>query len=170
MAAETRKVLLTLTIMFGLGFAAFGASPLLHQDHLPQVGQRQWMEGNEGGKSVCIVSTVREGRLVYNLPCSQMLREANRRLETQAALGYKIRPGFMQVTESRVTGDTPDEVTGVAVWRTLFGIPVGEERVDNGNKVSFGLKPGRWLLVWVAFLLAEGALGVYLLQQLWNAP
>ncbi len=55
-----------------------------------------------------------------------VLAEALRRLKTQFALPFQVRPWVIQVTEATMTGDTPDHVRGSVGFRTLFGLPVGE--------------------------------------------
>lgn len=83
--------------------------------------------------------------------------EALRRLKTQETLGYEIHPLFLQVAGARMTGPTPDHVEGTVVWRTLFGVDVGQR---------YDLDVGRWLAVWTAFLLAEFALGAYAVRRM----
>lgn len=91
--------------------------------------------------------------------------EAARRLKTQLALGYTIHPLVLQVTEARMTGNTPDHIEGTGVWRTLFGIPVGERRLAYKDE-RYNLDTRKWILVWGIFLLVEGALGAFILRRM----
>ena len=85
-------------------------------------------------------------------------REAMRRLKTQHALGYDgIHPRYLQVTSARMTGPTPDDVEGSVVFRTLFGIRVGER---------YDLDYWRWVGAWVVLLSAESVLASILLREL----
>ncbi len=79
-----------------------------------------------------------------------------------------IHPRWMQVTQVSWSGDPSSEAYGTVVYRTLFGIPVGSGRLSGQEWLN--LHPGRWLLVWLAFLTAEvlGAVyvtGVYLIWR-----
>lgn len=93
--------------------------------------------------------------------------EALRRLKTQLAAPYKVRPLVLQVTDAHMTGDTPDHVEGTAVWRTLFGIPVGEPQfaATGGH---YDLDVSKWMAVWTIFLVTEGLLGSYVLYRGWQ--
>lgn len=59
---------------------------------------------------------------------------------------------FLQVTDAHMNGPTPDHVKGTVVFRTLFGIEVGE---------THALDYRRWAGVWLAFLVTQAALGIY---------
>jgi hypothetical protein len=153
--------------MLGLGFAAFGAPRLIHRDALPEVGQRSWLAGSEGRRATCIVTTTRGERLVYDLACAHMPHEALRRLKAQATVGYTIPPALTQVTAARMIGETPNDVEGMVIWRTLFGLPVGTSPVV-GYRHNYSLDFEKHLNVALMFLLAEGMLAVVLLRQLWR--
>lgn len=86
--------------------------------------------------------------------------EALHWLRTQDALGYKIRPLFRQVTDATMTGPTPDHVKGTVVWRTLFGVDVGGR---------YDVDTTRWAGTWAMFLVAELALGAFVVRQLTDA-
>lgn len=67
----------------------------------------------------------------------------------------------VQLIDARTTGPDRFDVQGTAVWRTLFGIPVGVVRsvgVDAAESSVDWWKMGR---IWLAFLLAEAAMGAY---------
>lgn len=87
----------------------------------------------------------------------EVSQEAVRRLKTQATIGYEIRPLFHQVTDAHMTGPTPDHVEGTVVWRTLFGVPVGQR---------YDLNVVRWIGVWTVFLATELGLGAYMFWRL----
>jgi hypothetical protein len=88
-------------------------------------------------------------------------KEALRRLRTGASLGYKIRPFVFQITNARITGPMPDAVEGTGIWRTLFGISVGEDQAVGSAPMTFNLDLQKWLNVWFAFLFVEAAMGTY---------
>lgn len=139
MMTRSGRTLLILLTMLGVGFAAFGLPQLLYRDYAP---------------------TALQGGCVYwgSQPCTVA---AIRRLKTQAARGYKLRPEFSQVTDLYLLGDTPNDVQGTVVWRTLFGIPVAERRIAGAGSTS-GLNWLNWVLAWAIFLLVEGVLGILL--------
>ena len=83
--------------------------------------------------------------------------EALHRLKTQTTADYELRPLFYQVTDAHMTGPTPDHVQGTVVWRTLFGIPVGQR---------YDLNTARWITVWTLFLGTELALGLVAIRRL----
>ena len=84
-------------------------------------------------------------------------REAMRRLKTHETFGYKIRPLFYHVTDAHMTGPTPDHVEGTVIWRTLFGVSVGQR---------YDLNVAPWIGVWTMFLATELGLGAYMLWRL----
>lgn len=144
MLTESRKAPLILLAMLGLGVAALILPPLIFRDRPADVSAsacRTW-----GGR-----------------PCEWA---ALRRLKTPIHNAYKIPPGFMQVTDARVYGDTePYAVEGAVAWRSLFGIRVGESR-HSDRETRHGLAIGSVGALWAAFLVTEGALGVLLYRQL----
>jgi len=84
-------------------------------------------------------------------------QEALHRLKTQATIGYEIQPLFYQVTDAHMTGPTPDHVEGTVVWRTLFGVPIGQR---------YDLNVARWIGVWTLFLATELALCIVAFRRL----
>ncbi len=157
----------TTIAMLAVAIAAFVAPPCLFPDRLPTTGQRAWVDGSDAWGPTCTVAvaTVPGGQVVYRRPCSQLPREALRRLKTQAAAPLKVRPGFRQVTAARMTGETPDDIEGTVVWRTVFGLPVGETRI-SGARWTHDHHQLNWWLAWGTLLLVEGALARLLYKQL----
>jgi hypothetical protein len=105
------------------------------------------------------------GPLVYKDHADpQVPPEALRRLKTQLSLDLKIRPLVLQVTEVHMVGDTPDAVEGTGVFRSLFGVPVGQIQI-GGQNANHYFDSRKWMTTWVIFLLVEGALGTFVLRR-----
>lgn len=167
--AQWWNVVSALVVMVGLAFMAFGLPRFIYQDVLPEVGQRSWVDGSDVRGAICTVTTARQERLVYSVPCAQIQREAIERLKRQGTVGYKIPPVLTQVTAARMIGETPEDVEGTVVWRTLFGISVGESWVNQHHSShNLSLNINKHLGILLAFLLAEGALAGFLLSHLWR--
>lgn len=167
-----RMALLTLAAMFGLGFAAFCAFPLVHQDHLPELPAPPLAQaaGGDGTMPACAVVDRRAGRAVYPLPCPGLRRQGLGRLKVAARQATKPAPLYhIHVGGAHMTGPTPGHVEGIVVWRTVFGVPAGITAID-GTDFRSGWDHRRAARTWGAFLPAEPALGALLAWQRWNAP
>ena len=84
-------------------------------------------------------------------------------LETGVQLGMIDPPLLWQVqlVEARVTGPDRFDVEGTAVWRTLFGLPVGVVHSIRTDAPESSVDWQKMMRVWLAFLLAEGAMSTY---------
>ena len=94
--------------------------------------------------------------------------EAIRRLKTQIAVPYDVRPAILQITEAHMAGPTPDHVEGTAAWRTLFGIVIGSPQHTLSHQ-HYDLQVTAWILIWGLFLLVEGGLGTLVVWRLLQA-
>lgn len=96
-----------------------------------------------------IISNVSQRSLVY--------------LDTDLQLGLIDPPLLWQVqlVDARMTGRDDRDIEGRAIWRTLFGIPVGIVD-DTGMERDYdGVNWRKMGRVWLAFLFVEAAMGVY---------
>lgn len=82
-------------------------------------------------------------------------------LKNEAARGYLIPPGVIQVIDVQVYGEYPYRLEGTVIYRSLFGVRVASARFYN-NATTYELAGMKLLGVWASFILAEGALGLLL--------
>ncbi len=88
-------------------------------------------------------------------------KEVVPRLRWDLVSGFKIRPFTLQLIEARVYYfEPPYEYEERGVVRTLFGIPVGELSLGDGEW-SNGFDIQRWWQVWLAFFAVEVTMGAY---------
>lgn len=72
-------------------------------------------------------------------------------LRNEAARAYTIPTGSMQVTDARASGPYPYHVEGTVVYRSLFGLPVGNTR-NHGDMVWYGIERQHVAGVWAVLL------------------
>ncbi|MFN8514571.1 MAG: hypothetical protein U0232_05415 [Thermomicrobiales bacterium] len=87
-------------------------------------------------------------------------------LKTEAQHMTKLPIMFQQVTSATTIGTPPaTSAEGVVVWRTLFGIRLGEVHIASGKTWREGDGLGGALFVWLVFLSAEVTLAWLLVRS-----
>ena len=108
--------------------------------------------------------------LVFPDQAPEVSKEALRRLRTQAAAGVEIAWLLSpQVVDARMVGPTPYHVEGRVVWRSLFGVVVGETTVTQ-HQSSYRWDTGKLALVWAVFLVTETLLAGSIVWRLRTSP
>jgi hypothetical protein len=91
-------------------------------------------------------------------------------LRNSLSHGNAIEPLLVpQITEARMFDSTPDAIEGTVVWRSLFGVQIGQS-TQSGWETTTWMDLSRVVLLWTAFVAIEVALGGLLLWQWWHLP